>query len=594
MRARKKKSDIWLLHSVLSLDYIVGFSILYDITCLLVVLSSMTLTAISISTIVEHAEKNFYFSISTMTEQHYMMVIFWALCFWFTDNYYFKLTCFWSVIRGILPIHPFLMDLLIPIISLFSVTINESPLFQSKAFRRGNAFASCIHFSRFLIIILSRIIEILFDWRYLTFTVFVIFSTILTLKSIATWYLYKSFNSLENNNETHEVQAGKSGTFEILWPKEVEYSSNTVKIDIISLKDQKSILKTDDTFLHPEFDKSKNILNIHYRLTKVGSFEILLFYQCFPIVCGELIIHVNADDFDPESSSLIVIGKPPTIGNNQVYKKDTKVHLGVLLRDQYKNHIRTDKNDISILKNISVNVSNISYNCISIITPTENTVYSNTTEGEINSNQLLCEIEFPLQKVGVHRVIVSMNHIPFHGGEFDIICITSKHIETIRKSLSVSKWCKLIPEKKSAAMFITPTQVYIKEYILGFIPISRRFTWPLNESLSASILKENEKNVLFNIEFEDEIVQIEMAKDDFALLYAAITIQLKKKYVSSSLATRVSLAKDTVRQAAGDKVINAVISRDNLLRDGCKLLLQLTNKHEGITVTFNVCKILYL
>src|SRR3990167_7585924 len=136
-------------------------------------------------------------------------------------------------------------------------------------------------------------------------------------------------------------------------------------------------------------------------------------------------------------------------------------------------------------------------------------------------------------------------------------------------------------------VFATPSQVYIKEYVFDLFPVKKHFTWALNEQFTIQFIDEFIK---IKSGAENEVVTLIMDPSESLLLYGTITHHLKQRITISSYEKRKLHLQTYLSPppASNYPVLNRLIDRNFLLRDGCKLLLTLTNRLERLQISFLV------
>ena len=136
-------------------------------------------------------------------------------------------------------------------------------------------------------------------------------------------------------------------------------------------------------------------------------------------------------------------------------------------------------------------------------------------------------------------------------------------------------------------VFATPSQVYIKEYVFDLFPVKKHFTWALNEQFTIQFIDEFIK---IKSGAENEVVTLIMDPSESLLLYGTITHHLKQRITISSYEKRKLHLQTYLSPPPGSNypVLNRLIDRNFLLRDGCKLLLTLTNRLERLQISFLV------
>ena len=422
----------------------------------------------------------------------------------------------------------------------------------------------------------------------------------LFFKSVFVVLFHLHFDLVPGQPTEVTLSAGDSSQLTIQWeyPKLSKFAPYKFDTKLKLAQEELITIGNDDNFIHTEYN-DEHLITVHYRLTTAGIYTLLIRYGNVPLKTSAITITVKPSDICVEKSSLVVINRKASTTTNQVYDAGRQVELAIRLRDAFDNIIHVS--DYQLIKNVYVNVSGLPSDSIAIFPPVKGLSFETSTEDVLKAEELLCVMNFVVEHSQVHHVSVTYNNQSLLRGEFDLVVLNAKSSRKIKADFNTCTKATMISTKEAGTktklkkptkiyIFATPTQVYIKEYFLGWIPMNRHFTWSLNSSLKLNVKQQTvaSNSSIIELGNDAEMTELSMELSDAVLLYASITLHLQQKYKASSFEKRKLYARSLLREKQNQKSITDVIDRNFLVRDGCAMLLKLTEGQEIIKVAFQV------
>jgi len=197
----------------------------------------------------------------------------------------------------------------------------------------------------------------------------------------------------------------------------------------------------------------------------------------------------------------------------------------------------------------------------------------------------------------IYSVSVYFEEEMLTNGKSDLIVLSEKLYRAVKNMCEIrikatlttrksSKISSVAPKPVSVDLLINSNQAYIKEYMMwNLIPLRTHYAWSMNSSFRTLIQScaNNQIQLIVGNEADEAVLLV--SEENAMLVTAGVNLLLQQKLSSSSFPKRVEVLQESLRKA-NYRVVEALVSRENILRDGCKFLLSLSDNLERIRVTF--------
>ena len=452
-------------------------------------------------------------------------------------------------------------------------------------------FYVCIISQIFLqfLMILNDLCKIIFPSTPLLIIIYLIGFIIYLIQC----YYISEFKKIQIFNTTKELKPNELG--KILIQLDSFIQLDTSELELVDINHARDI-----QIINIEKLDNKNEIQIDFRIIKSGNYQLDIKYHSVAIKRQvQILIKSGEDDICFEKIQIHRIDKDETYLDSKIHVcelNEKPLQFGFEFYDNFDNPIHVTQS----IHEFKVEISE-PYSTFNSILIYENEAYKeddlNLRFGELPLHTSSAEIKssifinIPFYQEGIYFITISFRNTIIH--EFRCVVLHSNVLQEITSSPCLKIKSSILNGKKNCFILITPTQIFVKEYILmGWIPFRKLNSWGLNSSFSIdkiSNYKSKKDQLICKLGNSNEFCSFIMDEKNYLKFLACFNVHLQKKYLTSSFEYRLDYARSEINKSIARNSSYVTIDREFILRDGCKLLLKLNRKYKNLIITYRVC-----